>query len=77
MIEPVAEHVPVRLIVTNRSSEPTLLVLEPLGEIYPIDPESSRVVRYTGDPAPKLSIDVHDGEIKIWEEGGGTLELEG
>ena len=66
----------VRLRVTNRSSEPIALVLEPVGEVYRIEPGQNRVVRYTGDPAPSLSIDVHDGETKIWEEGPGTLELE-
>ena len=67
----------VRLRVTNRSSEPMALVLEPTGEVYRIEPGQNRVVRYTGDPTPNLSIDVHDGETKIWEEGVGILELEG
>ena len=66
----------VRLIVTNRTSEPTDLVLEPAGEVYPIAPGQRRVVRYQGDPAPQLSIDIHVGETKIWEEGVGTMELE-
>lgn len=65
-----------RLTVTNRSSDPITLVLESADETYSIEPAHSRVVRYTGDPAPRLSIDVHDGEAKIWEEGPGILELE-
>lgn len=71
-------HTPqdVRLTVTNRSQEPIGLVLEPAGEVYTIDPGDSRVVRYIGDPAPSLSIDIHDRETKIWEEGVGRLELE-
>ena len=66
----------VRLSVTNHSSKPTVLVLEPAGEIYRIEPTQSRIVRYIGDPTPRLSIDVHDGETRIWEEGSGTLTLE-
>jgi hypothetical protein len=66
----------VRLKVTNRSSQPTKLVLEPAGEIYPMEPGQSRLVRYTGDPMPKLAIDIHNDETKIWDEGVGTLELD-
>jgi hypothetical protein len=51
-------------------------VLEPAGEVYRIEPGQTRMVRDSGDPALSLSIDVHDGETKIWEEGVGTLELE-
>jgi hypothetical protein len=51
-------------------------VLEPTGEVYRIEPGQTRIARYSGDPAPSLSIDVHDGETKIWEEGIGSLELE-
>jgi hypothetical protein len=65
----------VTLLVTNRSARQALLVLEPGGEIYPMAPEQTRVVRYTGDPAPKLSIDINDAETKIWDEGVGMLEL--
>jgi hypothetical protein len=39
-------------------------------------PDETRVVRYVGDPAPKLSIDINDAETKIWDEGVGRLELE-
>lgn len=66
----------VRLNVTNSSAEPNSLVLEPAGEVHPIEPGQTRVVRYVGDPEPALSIDVGDGETKIWEEGVGTLEIE-
>jgi hypothetical protein len=64
------------LRVTNRSSRALSLMLEPAGEVYRIEPGQTRVARYRGDPAPSLSIDVHDGEVKIWEEGVGSLELE-
>jgi len=50
----------VRLLLTNRSEKSVSLVLEPAGEIYPMDPGQARQVRYTGDPAPKLSIDIDD-----------------
>jgi len=76
MTDDVDKAVTVRLRVTNRSSEPIALVLEPAGEVYRIEPGQNRVVRYTRDPSPSLSIDVHDGEMKIWEEGPGKLELE-
>jgi hypothetical protein len=66
----------VRLMVTNYSSGAFALVLEPFGEVYRIQPGETRVVRYGGDPAPRLSIDLHDGETKIWQEGPGRLELE-
>ena len=75
MTEGVNNQAPVKLTVTNRSSGQVDLVLEPAGEVYPMQPGQTRVVQYIGDPAPKLSIDVHHGEIKIWEEGDGTLEL--
>ena len=76
MTSAVDNAIVVRLMVTNRSSAALNLVLEPLGEIYRIEPQGTRVVRYSGDPTPRLSIDVHDGETKIWNEGTGTLELE-
>ena len=66
----------VRLVVTNRSAEAVSLVLEPAGEIYSLAPGQSRSVRYVGDPAPRLAIDIGDAETKIWEEGDGVLEIE-
>jgi hypothetical protein len=66
----------VRMTVTNRSSTPTDLVLEPRGEVYPMAPGTTREVLYAGDATPSLSIDVHDGELKIWEEGPGFLDLD-
>jgi hypothetical protein len=75
-VSEVDQPVVVKLIVTNRSAHSTTLVLEPAGEIYPIQPGQSRVVLYAGDPTPRLAIDVSDDETKIWEEGVGTLELD-
>jgi hypothetical protein len=33
-------------------------------------------VTFSGDPDPRLSIDLGDGETKIWEEGSGKLTLD-
>jgi hypothetical protein len=66
----------VNLVVTNRSSEPQTLVLEPLGEMYALEPGQTRTVFYVGDPEPRLSIDLGDGETKIWAEGSGWLTLD-
>jgi hypothetical protein len=65
------------LSITNRRSEPMRLVLEPVGEIYDLEPERTLVVRHTTESPQALSIDVADGEVTVWEEGGGVLELEG
>jgi hypothetical protein len=67
---------PVRLLVTNRTDRPLSLVLELAGEVHLIEPGQTRDVRYAGDPAPELSIDIGKAGVKIWEEGVGTLELE-
>jgi hypothetical protein len=66
----------VKLVVTNRRSARTTIVLEPAGEVYQLDPGESRVVVYDGDPEPRLSVDLGEGETKIWEEGPGRLALE-
>ena len=65
----------VSLIVTNRSSARQRLVLKPIGDIYPLEPGEQRRVTCAGDPDPRLSIDIGDGETKIWEEGSGTLAI--
>ena len=70
-----AQPAAVTLLVTNRSSVPQRLVLEPTGEVYTLEPGERRTVTYGGDPDPRLSIDLGDGETKIWEEGPGTLTL--
>jgi hypothetical protein len=66
----------VTLLVTNGSEREVVLVLEPVGEIYPMAPDQTRVVRCMGDPAPKLTVEITDAETKIWNEGVGRLELE-
>jgi hypothetical protein len=66
----------VRLAIRNRSEHAISLVIEPVGEIYPMEPGQTRVVRYVGDPTPNLAIEIGDAETKIWEEGVGTLEVE-
>jgi hypothetical protein len=65
----------VSVLVTNRSSQVQRLVLEPTGEVYTLEPGERRTVTYAGDHDPRLSIDLGDGEMKIWEEGPGTLTL--
>lgn len=70
-----AQPATVTLMVTNRSSVRQRLVLEPTGEIHTLEPGESRTVIYAGDPDPRLSIDLGDGETKMWEEGSGTLTL--
>jgi hypothetical protein len=66
----------VTLVVANRSSEPRTLVLEPAGEIYVLEPGDTRTLIYVGDVEPRLSIDLGEGETKIWAEGPGTLTLD-
>jgi hypothetical protein len=75
-MEPTETHpASVTFTVTNRSSVQQTVVLEPTGEIYMLEPGESRRVTYAGDPHPHLSIDLGDGETKIWEEGPGTLTV--
>jgi hypothetical protein len=69
------QSVAVRLTVTNRSSVRRTLVLEPAGEIYMLEPGETRTLAYAGDPEPRLSIDLGEGETKIREEGPGRLTL--
>lgn len=66
----------VHLTVTNFSTERCNLVLEPLGEIYCMEPGQTRSLTYNDDPDPRLAIHFGAGEIKIWEEGSGTLEFD-
>lgn len=66
----------VQLIVTNRSGRAINVVLEPWGEIHPLGAETQRLVTYTGDPNPKLTVDVGNGQITIWAEGPGSFEVD-
>lgn len=67
----------VQLLVSNRSASPKDMVLEPRGEIYTLDPGAERTVTYRGDSKAQLAIDVGDGEVKLWAEGGGRLAVFG
>ena len=74
-MKPVTHDNVVRLTVTNQSSIRATLVLEPAGEVYELLPGGSQEVIYAGGPNPHLTIDVSTDEIKVWQEGRGTLEL--
>jgi hypothetical protein len=67
---------PIPLVVANRTSETTVLVLEPLGETYSIDAGQKRTVLVSGDLSLGLGLEIDDGELKIWAEGGAMLQLE-
>lgn len=75
-VSPAGGHAPVQLYVTNDFAEAMRLVLEPWGEIYVLLPGERRLVTYLGDPAPRLSVDVGRGEMKIWAEGPGELRCD-
>jgi hypothetical protein len=66
----------VQFNVTNRSPVRVNLVLEPTGEIYALEPDQTRIVKYAGDPQPRVSIDFGENEIKLWEEGPGSLTVD-
>ena len=66
---------PVRLRVENSPARPLVLVLEAWGETYDIAPGEHRNVVYRGDRAPTLTLDVGEGEFKVWAEGPGLLDL--
>jgi hypothetical protein len=65
----------VRLTVANDSDRDVALVLEPWGEVYPIQPRERRDVIYRDDPERRLTIEYGATEIKIWAEGAGRLEI--
>lgn len=71
---PRARRIEIRLTVVNESGREVSLVLEPLGEVYPLVAGQRQDVVYRGDPDPRLTIDYGNDEIKIWEEGPGELE---
>lgn len=65
-----------KLKIQNRSDRTVDLVLEPWGEVYPIEPGQDRGVTRTGDSLTELTIEVSATEIKLWEEGKGLLHAD-
>jgi hypothetical protein len=66
----------VRLTITNETDGHVRLVLEPLGEIHALAPQASRTVKYWDDPVEHVSVDIRDGELKLWPRTKGSLEFE-
>ena len=75
MEEPTRKDV-LRLTVSNESSCRTNLVLEPLGEVYPLEPGDAKTITYASPPSSAVAVDVGDGELKLWAEGEGRFEVD-
>jgi hypothetical protein len=65
-----------KLTIRNRSDRTIDLVLEPWGEVYPVEAGQTRGVTRTGESSAELTIDVSPNEVKIWEEGAGQLSAD-
>jgi hypothetical protein len=61
--------------ITNQSTKGSEVVLEPWGDCRPIGPGDAVLVRRLGGDTKGIAVDIGEGEIKIWEEGGGDLEF--
>lgn len=71
-----ATNVPgVRVTLSNCTGKLLDLVLEPWGEVYTLGDGETKDLLYRDDPKNELGVTVADGEVKVWAQGFGILDV--